>query len=312
MISVTISKIRQEATDIRSYELLPLAEALPSYKAGAHIEVRLTDKMARCYSLCGRERDRYLIAVKREPKSSGGSQYLHDVVREGDSLTISAPRNQFPLHETAEPAILIGGGIGITPLLAMAYELSSAGRSFHMHYFARSVSAAAFRGLLKSGEFDAKCSLHFGLSPPAVNTRMMSCLAAAPRAAHVYVCGPGPFIDTAVALAKRARPDLTAHFERFTGTTPSPDAKALELILAKSNRKVTVPPDKSILEVLEAEGLEPAATCRQGFCGDCIVDVLDGELDHRDEILTEEEKMAGNKLCICVSRAKSKFLTIDL
>jgi vanillate O-demethylase ferredoxin subunit len=310
MFPVTVADVADEAIDVRSFEFAS-ATPLPAYTPGSHVEVHLQNGLARCYSLCGLSPDRYRIAVKRIEGSAGVSCFLHDEVKLGDILHIGHPRNFFPL-QAASHTLLFAGGIGITPLIPMAHQLIGDGSSFKFCYFARSPQHAAFRNLLDQPPLASHTELHFGLSAQDTRFQARSLIEQAPSGTRIYVCGPEGLIETVQECVGEFRPDLNVHFERFHAAPGVTSGQAFEVVLQRSGRSLTIPQDKSILEVLEESGLTPRATCRQGVCGSCIVDVLDGVPDHRDEVLTEQERSENTAICICVSRALSGKLTLDM
>ncbi|TWI62573.1 vanillate O-demethylase ferredoxin subunit [Pseudoduganella lurida] len=285
---------------------------------GSHIELTLpgTDGKAllRHYSLCNApdELDHYVLAVKRDPCSRGGSAYLHDHLGEGDLLLASEPRNQFALAEGASRHVLIAGGIGITPLLAMAQYLHAQGDQFELHYFARALQAAAF--LDRLSRFATSYSLHLGLTPEETEAAVAATVARADANTHVYACGPAPLIAVVERLAgARLRPDQF-HHEYFAAPRCVVDdaAGAFRVESARTGAVFDVPADQTIVQALEAAGHAVAIACEQGVCGTCLTRVLAGTPDHRDAYLNAAERARGDQMLICVSRALSPTLILDL
>lgn len=315
-LSVIVEVITKEAEDIKSFVLAPTSgKELPAYTAGAHIDVHVGSGIVRQYSICGSPDDhsRYMIGVKRELQSRGGSERMHDHIRVGDRLEISVPRNNFTLDETAEHTLLLAGGIGITPLIAMADRLQSLGRSFALHYFGRSASHTAFLARLSSSEFAGKVHMHYALDGDAVRARLDNLLQEHTPRSQLYLCGPKPFMDMIETVAARNWPPEAVYLEHFSG---DPAALAgprdsFEVRLARSGGSYLVPEDKSIMQVLQDNGIEVEFSCEQGVCGTCVTDVLEGEPDHRDLFLTPLDRAANTKMCLCVSRAKSPILVLD-
>lgn len=315
-LSVLVRAIAQETEDIKSFVLASVTGGeLPYYTPGAHIDVHMGPGLIRQYSLCGSQddRSRYIIGVKREPQSRGGSERMHGQVRVGDRLEISPPRNNFTLDETAEHTLLLAGGIGITPLIAMADRLLLLGRSFDLHYFGRSAAHAAFLARLSRPEFAGKVHMHYALNVDAVRDRLDDLLRMYVPHSHLYLCGPKPFMDMIEAVAAQSWPAEAVHLEYFSAD-PAALARprdSFEVRLARSGGSYLVPEDKSIMEVLQDNGIDVDYSCEQGVCGTCVTNVLEGEPDHRDLFLTPADRSANTKMCLCVSRAKSPVLVLD-
>ncbi len=309
---LTLNVIRRELQG--DVVLLTLAHAggseLPPFRAGAHIDLHLTDDLVRPYSLCGDPKDRhhYQLGILKDAKSQGGSLAAH-TLREGDVIDVSEPRNLFTLDENAAHSLLIGGGIGITPMLAMAAELHAAGRAFTLHYCARSRSQAAFMPQLENARFTEQVRLHFS---DERRLNLDAVLSDVPPNTHVYVCGPTRLMD---AVNERAThhgylPEQF-HQECFSAEVQTGGA-AFEVFAATSGITVTVLEDQTIVDALAQAGLKVTVSCKQGICGSCLTDVLEGEPDHRDSYLTDEEKADGDQMLLCCSRAKCGRLVIDL
>lgn len=294
--------------------LLTLAHAdgiaLPAFSAGAHIDLHLTEDLIRPYSLCGDPQDRqhYQLGILKDGNSQGGSLAVH-ALREGDAITVSEPRNLFTLDERAGHSLLIGGGIGITPMLAMAAELHAAGRSFTLHYCARSRGQAAFVAQLESAPYAGQVYLHFS---DQQRLNLDAVLSDVPPNTHVYVCGPTRLMDAVNGGAKRlGYAAENVHQECFSAEVQTGGA-AFDVVAATSRITVQVLEDQTIVEALAQAGLKVNVSCKQGICGSCLTDVLEGEPDHRDSYLTDEEKADGDQILLCCSRSKCGRLVIDL
>lgn len=315
-LAVRVSARRDEADGIASFELRPAdGGLLPAFTAGAHIDVHLPNGMTRPYSLCNdpAERHRYRIAVLREPAGRGGSAALHDQVREGDLLTIGAPRNQFALAEGGAHALLLAGGIGITPLLAMAWQLHAQGTPFALHYGARSAARMAFADALQRAPFAAHVHLHLDDGPAAQRLDCAALLAAPQPGRHLYACGPAGFLDHVRATAAAAGwPDAQVHMESFTATAPAAGDTAFDLVLQRSGRVVRVAANQTAADALAAHGVAVPLSCQQGVCGTCLTPVLDGEVDHRDLYLSPDEQRSNTAFLPCCSRARGGRLVVDL
>lgn len=298
---------------IAGFELESIGAPLPTYQPGAHIDVHLPNGLIRQYSLTNGPGEglRYRIGVKREPDSRGGSSCMHDTVREGDVLAISEPRNNFPLRRDAVRTILVAGGIGVTPLLAMAQTLFRGHLDFELHYFAQTHDHLAFNSILD--ELGTGVVRHLGLSPVETGAMLTALLETYSPSSHLYVCGPGPMLEATRKIAADAGwPDDAVHFEYFKNTTEVDTSSTFEVSLARSALTLEVPGGKSILEVLRENGVPMPSSCEQGACGTCSVHVLEGEVDHQDVHLNETEKSAGDRMMSCVSRAKSERLVLDI
>lgn len=316
-LKLKVNKINVEAKDVCSFEFIsPHGDDLPPFTAGAHIDVHIKNGLMRQYSLCNdpRERHRYVIAVQREENGKGGSKTMHDALKEGAILEIGIPRNNLPLEQNASKHILLAGGIGVTPMLSMALQLKTLGADFEMHYCTRSRERTAFFDLLSSLEFKNKVRFHFDEGSPGSRLDLKALLAKRPEGAHLYMCGPPGFMRAIEEAAEGIWPSETIHMEFFSAV-PSALAdnnKAFEIILAKSGQTYTIPADKSIIDVLGENGIQVQVSCEQGICGSCITPVLEGEPEHRDKVLSAREKGANNLCTLCVSRAKSERLVLDM
>ncbi|MCA0187589.1 MAG: PDR/VanB family oxidoreductase [Proteobacteria bacterium] len=312
-------RVRQKielATDIVSLILMPEdGRILPPYTAGAHIDVQLPNGMLRQYSLCRAHADgqAYEIAILRDPEGRGGSACAHRDVQVGSRLLVGAPRNLFPLVPAAR-SVLLAGGIGITPILAMAEELHRQGRAFEMHYCARSPGRAAYRDTLGSAAFARQVHFHFDDAPAALRFDAARALGAPAVDRHLYVCGPEGFIRHVVQVAADLGWDPACiHFEYFSGAAaPTPDDGAFELRLVRSGLSVPVPAGVSAAQALLDHGIEIALSCEQGVCGACVLPVLEGIPEHRDVFLSAAEKAANRCFTPCCSRALTPRLLIDL
>ena len=318
-LKVAVAEVRPLNAEIREFILAPAGGAkLPAFEAGAHIRVRVkgADEW-REYSLIdlasGGDASpaHYRIAVRRDPAGRGGSAFMHEQVKAGDVLDIEPPRNDFALQAHGGVAVLVAGGIGVTPLLSMAARLRALGRPVRMHYAARSrelmAYAAELQALLNEGlltHLDAEVG-----APLAAAGVLQPCGADD----HLYVCGPQPMLDAVLAEATaRGWPRERIHFELFSAPVAEAGDRPFEVELAQSGRTLTVPADASLLDTLIAQGCDPMFDCKRGECGVCAAVVLEGEIDHRDYVLTAGERAAGKVMQICVSRAKGSRLVLDL
>ena len=315
-IEVKVANRTCEADGICSYELVRTdGQALPPFEAGAHIDVHLAGNLVRQYSLCNApgETHRYLIGVLRDTDSRGGSQAMHDHVDLGSVLQISAPKNHFPLVE-AKRTLLLAGGIGVTPILAMAETLAARGAAFEMHYCARSPEKAAFKERLAGCGFAAQVQFHYDSGDAAQKLDLLALLARPDAGTHVYVCGPQGFIDYVLGTAKaQGWPASQLHVEYFSAAAVDTTGdQAFDVKLASSGKVVTIPAGKTVIKVLEEQGVVIPYSCEEGVCGTCLTRVLEGVPDHRDMYLTEEEQAANDQFTPCCSRSKTPVLVLDL
>jgi vanillate O-demethylase ferredoxin subunit len=317
-LRVRVARKAVEALDICSFELVAAdGQPLPAFTAGAHVDVQVPGGLTRQYSLCNppHETHRYLIGVLREPASRGGSAAMHERVREGDMLTIGAPKNHFPLAPQARRHLLLAGGIGITPILGMAEQLAAAGADFELHYSTRSRERTAFHDRIRASAFADRVAFHFDDGDAAQRLDLATLLAAAPPATHLYVCGPKGYIDAVLASARaHGWPEAQLHREYFAGADAAPAAgdAAFEVQLASTGRVIVVPADRTVVQALAAAGVEVPTSCEQGVCGTCLTRVLAGTPAHRDLYLTPEEQAANDQFTPCCSRATSPRLVLDL
>lgn len=317
MIETIVSRRTQEADGICSFELAAVdGSALPSFEPGAHIDVHPREGVVRQYSLCPEvaSAGRYLIAVLREPESRGGSEAMH-TLQEGDQLHIGAPRNLFPLVAGAERYVLIAGGIGITPLLAMAEYLAINEKQFVLHYCARTRSRMAFTGRVEDGIAGPYATLHMDDGADGQKLDLDRDLGRPEAGVHVYVCGPSGFMDWVLTgAAQRGWPEDQLHREYFAApaATKQSDDGTFDVQIGREGPTYAVPAGESVVGVLARHGIEIPVSCEQGVCGTCITRILDGEPDHRDSFLTDAERAANNQFTPCCSRARSAKLVLDL
>ena len=313
---VRVVKKHAEAEGIASFELARVdGAALPPFSAGSHIDVHLPGGLTRQYSLCNasHESHRYRIAVLRDAASRGGSVAMHDTVQEGDVITISTPRNHFELHP-AQHTLLLAGGIGVTPLLCMAERLANTGADFAMHYCTRSPERTAFAAEIAASALAAHVQFHFDAGEPEQKLNLAAALAAPSTDKRLYVCGPTGFIDHVVTTAHSMgwAPEQI-HLEYFGA--PAQDTsgdQGFDVRIASTGQTYAVPADVSVVEALRGHGIDILTSCEQGVCGTCITRVLEGDVDHRDMYLTDEEKAANEQFMPCCSRARGKLLVLDL
>lgn len=311
MLNLRIKSAVWEAPNITSYELRPTKNSdLPAFSAGSHIDITLPNGMVRSYSLLNpqSERHRYVIAVQRDRESRGGSKWIHQNFRPGEILSVSEPRNNFKLDETAEKSLFIAGGIGITPILSMIERLETIGRDWQLIFCARTRASAPFLGLLEGNQ---RVRINFDREPGAEMLDIPAVVQASSVNTHLYCCGPTTMLDAFEQAAKDRSKD-TVHVEYFTAKEPPATEGGFTVVLAKTGREVAIPAGKTILDALKDEGLDLPYSCTEGICGTCETKVLEGVPDHRDRILTDAEKAANKTMMICCSGSKSERLLLDL
>ena len=308
---VRVARKRPAGADVAAFRLEPIEGTLPAFQPGAHIDIHLPNGRIRQYSLTnGPERtDSFEIAVKREAEGEGGSRAMHDAVREGDVLAISAPHNNFPLRRDASRTLFLAGGIGVTPLVAMARALRRMRLRYNLHVFARSAEHVPLAETLNRLEAE----IELGLDPAATGARLETLLRDPDPRGHVYICGPGPMMDAARGIAAVSGwADEQIHFEYFANDAEISKASSFEVALARSVETVRVEAGQTILEAVRQIGIDVPSSCEQGACGTCRCGVIEGVPDHQDVYLSESERAAGRQIMICVSRAKTPRLVLDL
>lgn len=289
-------------------------EPLPPFEAGAHVDVHLGEGLVRQYSLAGTPADRsvYRLGILKDPKSRGGSIAAHERLQEGTEIRIGVPRNHFPLEMEAAHTVLVGGGIGITPMIAMAHALADAGKSFELHYCGRTRASCAFLDELASGAFADRVHPHFDDGADEQRLELDGVLGKAAPDTHVYVCGPSGFMDWVIGEARRlGLPEAQIHKEYFQVEADT-SGSAFDVVAKKSGKTVRVEEGRSIVEALATIGIKVQVSCEQGVCGTCLCNVLEGVPDHRDIFLTDEEKADNDQMLLCCSRAKSDTLVLDI
>ncbi len=315
LLRLRVEAIRLQADGIHAFELVdPDAALLPPATAGAHIDVHLPGGLMRSYSLASDPADRsaWTLGVLREVNGQGGSKAMHQSVRVGELLTVGAPRNAFPLAAGATHSVLLAGGIGITPIKAMAHTLTAQGKSFEVHYCARTARNVAFARELRALVPPDRLHFHFDNGVPGQGLNITNLLKQQPDGAHLYYCGPGGFMK-ACADASTHWASGSVHFEHFKPPVSLPKTipdASFQVRLARTGITVPVLPDQTIVRAIELAGHRVPTSCLSGLCGSCKVDYLAGEVEHNDYILSDEEKTRC--LTLCVSRARGPMLVIDL
>ena len=310
-----VQAIRWQADGIHAFELVdPDAALLPPATAGAHVDVHLPGGLMRSYSLAGDPADRtaWTLGVLREVNGQGGSKAMHQSVHVGELLMVGAPRNAFPMAAGATHTVLLAGGIGITPIKAMAHTLTALGKSFEVHYCARTARNVAFTRELRALVPPDRLHFHFDNGVPSQGLNITNLLKQQPDGGHLYYCGPGGFMKACAEASTHWAPG-SVHFEHFKPPEQArksvPDA-SFEVRLARTGITVPVLPDQSIVRAIELAGHRVPTSCLSGLCGSCKVNYLEGDVEHNDYILSDEEKTRC--MTLCVSRSRSPILVLDL
>lgn len=314
-VQVRVEEVSVVADRIKKFRLVPVDRSrLPTFSGGAHITVHMEKNGRRIrnqYSLTsppGRT-DAYEISVLWVEDSRGGSEFMHTQVAPGDMMWVGQPNNQFAINDLARKHLLIAGGIGITPFVAMLTQLSGMNHDFEMHYSIRSEAVAAHVKYIQETYPDQASIYRASLGQ---HLPIADVLAQQPLGTHLYVCGPSGMIDAILSAARDAGwPEPNLHWEKFLAP---PSGAPFDVTLANSGIEVHVEEDESILEAVEDAGVDAPFLCRAGVCGQCETQVLsyEGTLEHNDEYLTTEERERGDRIMICMSRFKGKELTLEL
>jgi cytochrome P450/ferredoxin-NADP reductase len=308
-----VAAVHDETPEIRRYVIgHGGGQPLPQWSAGAHIDLRIGD-YDRKYSLCGdpADRTRYEIAVLRDDHGRGGSRLIHEKLRAGDAVRVRGPKNLFRLDENADDVILIAGGIGITPIIVMADRLKALGRRYALHYAGRSAATMAFIDRLRR-DHGGRLFMYEKAEGQRMNLKAI--VRGRAQNGRIYACGPARLLDELERLTA-SHPPGTLCIEHFSAAGLALDpAKEhdFDVELGDSDVTLRVPPDKTLLDVLQANGIDIACDCREGLCGSCEVEVIGGEIDHRDKVLSAEERTSGKKMMACCSRAKGDRLKLAL
>lgn len=316
-LTLRVSERLDDRGQIARLRLVPLSGPLPPFTAGAHLDLHLQDgglDLWRQYSLCSdpAETGYYEIGVLKDPASRGGSEAVHRLAQVGATFSVEGPRNHFPLVEDAEQSVLIGGGIGITPMIAMARRLHALGRDFTLHYCTRSEAVTAFLDVLRDAPFAEQVTLHVDDGAPDQRLILSRDLPAPNPGTHVYVCGPQGFMDWVLGHAADAGHAAAQVHREYFSADVNLTGQAFEVEAKASGVTVSVGADDTIAKALARAGVKIEVKCEEGVCGTCVTEVLDGAIDHRDQFLTDEEREDGELICACCSRAKGARLVLDI
>lgn len=311
-----VAEVVNEAVGVISIRLeAPAGTQLPHAAAGSHLEIRLPSGLVRHYSLCGDPEDTssYTVAVLREERGRGGSEELHATDWTGRTLHVNAVRNNFPLEDHAK-YLLIAGGIGVTPMMAMARELAKRDVEWQMLYLGRTRSGMAF-----TTELARVCGDRLDVRPDDehLSLDLVQRIADTPAGTVIYCCGPEGLLKAVESACAAAHPARELRLERFAAGSDSvpataTDASEFTVCLKRQGVELQVPADRSILEVVRDVVPDVPFSCEQGYCGTCETFIVDGAADHRDDLLTPDQQAANTSMMICVSRSLSPRLELDL
>lgn len=319
---VIVNRRIQGAEKIAILELVAAdGKSLPSWSAGAHIDIQTQDNTGRIvqrqYSLCGsRDESSWQVAVFDADDGRGGSRWLQHEATVGTQLLVSAPRNNFRLHADASPAILVAGGIGITPILAMARELKARGSHFSMNYFARSKANAVFHEEIYAGDLSSNSKVSFDTDPVEKKRAISDVFSEMLPETHLYVCGPHGFMELVMEHARtNGLPSSNIHRELFSSTISTASDivnNSFEIQLRSTGQVILVNEGTTAVQALAQAGIDVVVSCEQGFCGSCLTRVVDGIPDHRDQFMMPEEQERNDCFTPCCSRALTSRLVLDL
>jgi cytochrome P450/ferredoxin-NADP reductase len=302
------------AENVIGFEVAPVdGHAFPDWSPGAHIDIHIRDGLIRQYSLTGNPGDgRYLVAVQLEKDSKGGSKTVHASFAEGAPVTLSRPRNHFALDETAAHCLLFSGGIGMTPIMAMAWRLHGLRRGFRWHLSARSLARLPWADRIDALPFRDNITLHISDGLKGRRLDASAAMADMPEGTHVYICGPAGYRNSVADAARAAGiPSDRLHQEHF-GAEIDVNGDPFTIVLARSGLRIDVSADETILEAMTKMGIEAPTACRNGVCGSCLTRIIEGRPDHRDMVLTGAEKSENDRIALCCSRSRSAVLVIDI
>lgn len=320
LFPVRIVQMRYEATDILSFVLRPLdGSDLPPVDPGAHVDVHLSGDLMRSYSLSNGVGDdgAYRLTIARDANSKGGSTFIHDKLRVGQTIEISAPRNNFELAVDAPFSLFFAGGIGVTPFLPMVRRLNEQSRPWRLHYAVRTPERAALlrelEGLAAASDGKGEVLPNYDEAPGGKMIDLSALIAAAPKGTHTYCCGPIGMLDAFRKCCDAGGlPSERVHFEYFSSNVETATEGGYTVVMAKSGTEIVVPAGQTILHAVNDAGANVPFSCEEGVCGACETRVIEGLPDHRDMILSDAERAENKTMMICCSGAKSDRLVLDL
>lgn len=315
-----VSKVEALTENITNFEIEILDDSFErqtfdNLEAGAHLDIYLDDGLIRQYSLWdwSKDKTKVSIAVKREDEGNGGSLKMHQLTAD-QPVVIDGPRNHFKLDTKKPHYTLVAGGIGVTPIYAMANQLASQNANVIIHYLVQKENLAAFASHFEKLNLNDNSSYQLHCDDKDGFFDFDALLKTIPNDSVIYTCGPEPMLNKIIDTVDNATKEHELHFERFTIASEEAEKEnaSFEVKIDSTGEVYTVNEDETILTVLSANGVDVPSACAAGLCGTCITDVLEGEIDHRDGILSDDEKASNEYMCVCISRAKSASITLDL
>jgi len=309
----TVLKIEKLSDDTSSFEFEIDKGIFESVEPGAHLDVYLKNDLIKQYSLWNWSDDhkRVSVAVKREDDGAGGSKAMHQL-KEGQKVELDGPRNHFKLIPNAPHYTLVAGGIGVTPIFSMVKALQKQGASFDVYYLVQNRILAAFAAHFDALNLGDNYHLHSDEESGYIDFKQL--LNESPKDSLIYACGPEPMLNALMKANQEQAKEHELHYEKFSASSDKQDLESTSFLVKINSTGVIyeISADDSILGVLTDDGIDIPSACTSGVCGTCITDVLEGDIDHRDEILSDEEKASNEYMCVCVSRAKSGMIVLDL
>ena len=312
--SVIVNKREVQGGNVVVLDLISATEqSLPKIEAGAHIDLHLPNGLIRQYSLCQNPNKAGLfrLGILKDDESRGGSESAFNDIAEGMTLQVSEPKNLFPLMD-APHSVLVGGGIGITPLITMAYDLFNRGKSFELHYCAAAREKAAFVEEILQGPLASHIHFHFKSEGASHREFFNRAIEGVAKDSHFYTCGPNGFMDWIINLAESQGFNSAQLHKEYFQLDVELGGDSFEVVAQQSGKTIQVAGDETILQALAREGIKVELSCEQGVCGTCMCDVIEGEPDHRDVYFTDEEKECNEQILVCCSRSKSPRLVLDI
>ena len=313
MFPSVVSRVEQLTPLVKRFTFERIdGQGYPEFTAGSHMFVKMNDDFSNAYSLVSDHKDfsTYQICIQKEANGKGGSAFMHDYCVEGFELEVSSPNNLFKLSPSSNKHLLIAGGIGLTPFITQMEELAQHNANYELHYACRSPE---YLELLNSLDKDVHSScIHTYVSSDEIFLDLDKLISEQPLGTHIYVCGPKPMIDATIEACNKYRHrDEYIHWEQFSSTATG-SGNSFKVILAKSNLSIEVKQDQTILQAIESFNIDVECLCREGVCGTCETVIIEGEAEHFDQYLDEDEKTAQKTMMICVSRAKGKEIILEL
>lgn len=317
LLELVVHRVWNDGEGVRLFDLrLINQDTLPLFTAGANIGVHINDDLVRHYSLCSHPKEsyRYVIAVAKAADSKGGSLWMHQHLKEGETITISPPQNHFSLHESSAYSVLVAGGIGITPMLSMIMSLEEQGKKWELHFVSRNKRQTPLLSQIMAMQHSLKFGhihMYFSRSVPSSRLDLPAIIASAPQGSHFYCCGPKSLLDDYSKRLEHVSSEKV-HLEHFHSEKTAANQGKFTIVLARSGIEIDVHQGQTVLDVLKKHSINISYACGEGVCGSCEVQVLEGLPDHRDSVLSDTEKNENKSMMVCCSGSLSDRLILDL